>query len=77
MMSRTGRLRLEHVRIARREFGLSDDFEYSVILKYPQFFRLFDALETRNKCIEIVERDPMLAVCAIEKVRERVQRKGI
>lgn len=78
MMSNTGRIRLEHVRIARTEFGLPDDFEYSVVLKYPQFFRLFDAEETRNKYIEIVDRDPSLTVCAIEKVREREYReKGI
>ncbi|KAK8511935.1 hypothetical protein V6N12_074624 [Hibiscus sabdariffa] len=78
MMSNTGRLRLEHVRIARKEFGLPDDFEYSVILKYPEFFRLFDATETRNKYIEIVERDPKLTVCSIEKDREREYReKGL
>ncbi|XVF53650.1 hypothetical protein PTKIN_Ptkin05aG0115700 [Pterospermum kingtungense] len=78
MMSNTGRLRLEHIRIARKEFGLPDDFEYSVILKFPQFFRLFDSQETRNKYIEIVERDPSLPVCAIEKVREREYReKGL
>lgn len=78
MMSNTGRLRLEHVRIARAEFGLPEDFEYSVVLKYPQFFRLFDAKETRNKYIEIVERDPSLTVCAIEMAREREYReKGI
>ncbi|KAE8663270.1 Protein ROOT PRIMORDIUM DEFECTIVE 1 [Hibiscus syriacus] len=78
MMSNTGRLRLEHIRIARKEFGLPDDFEFSVILKYPEFFRLFDARETRNKYIEIVERDPKLAVCAIENVREREYReKGL
>lgn len=75
MMSNNGRLRLEHIRIARSEFGLPDDFEYSVILKYPQFFRLFDAKETRNKYIEIVERDPSLTVCAIERSRERVYRE--
>ncbi|EOY23126.1 Ubiquitin carboxyl-terminal hydrolase family protein [Theobroma cacao] len=75
MMSNTGRLRLEHVRIARKEFGLPDDFEYSVILNHPQFFRLFDATETRNKYIEIVERDPKLAVCAIGTVREREYRE--
>ncbi|KAK6926282.1 Plant organelle RNA recognition domain [Dillenia turbinata] len=39
-------IRLEHVRIARQEFGLPEDFKYSVILKYPQFFRLLDANET-------------------------------
>ncbi|XP_022151673.1 protein ROOT PRIMORDIUM DEFECTIVE 1 [Momordica charantia] len=75
MMSNKGRLRLEHVRIARSEFGLPDDFEYSVVLRYPQFFRLFDAKETRNKYIEIVERDQNLTVCAIEKARERVYRE--
>lgn len=78
MMSNTGRLRLEHIRIARRELGLPDDFEYSVILQNPQFFRLFDAKETRNKYIEIVERDPNLTICAIEKLREKEYReKGI
>ncbi|XP_050213063.1 protein ROOT PRIMORDIUM DEFECTIVE 1 [Mercurialis annua] len=75
MMSNSGRLRLEHVRIARSEFGLPDDFEYSVVLNNPQFFRLVDADETRNKYIEIVDRDPKLAVCAIEKVREREYRE--
>ncbi|XP_059629305.1 protein ROOT PRIMORDIUM DEFECTIVE 1 [Cornus florida] len=78
MMSNTGRLRLEHVRIARKDFGLPDDFEFSVILKYPQFFRLFDAKETRNKYIEVVENDPNLTICAIERLREREYReKGI
>lgn len=75
MMSNSSRLRLEHVRIARSEFGLPEDFEYSVILKNPQFFRLFDAKETRNKYIELVERDSRLAVCGIEKVREKEYRE--
>ncbi|KAL0299493.1 UNVERIFIED_CONTAM: protein ROOT PRIMORDIUM defective [Sesamum radiatum] len=78
MLSNTGRIRLEHVRIARKEFGLPDDFEYSVILKHPQFFRLFDADETRNKYIEMVEKDSSLSVCEIERVREREYReKGV
>ncbi|XP_044467570.1 protein ROOT PRIMORDIUM DEFECTIVE 1 [Mangifera indica] len=78
MMSNTGRLRLEHIRIAMSEFGLPEDFEYSVILKNPQYFRLFDADENRNKYVELVERDKSLAVCAIEKVREKEYReKGI
>ncbi|EEF51422.1 conserved hypothetical protein [Ricinus communis] len=75
MMSNTGRLRLEHVRIARSAFGLPDDFEYSVVLKNPQYFRLVDGKDTRNKYIEIVDKDPELAVCAIEKVREREYRE--
>ncbi|KAL0400784.1 UNVERIFIED_CONTAM: protein ROOT PRIMORDIUM defective [Sesamum latifolium] len=78
MLSNTGRIRLEHVRIARKEFGLPDDFEYSVILKHPQFFRLFDADETRNKYIEMVEKDSSLGVCEIERAREREYRqKGV
>ncbi|XP_061374539.1 protein ROOT PRIMORDIUM DEFECTIVE 1 [Gastrolobium bilobum] len=75
MMSNTQRLRLEHVRIARTAFGLPDDFEFSVVLRYPQYFRLIDAEETRMKYIELVERDPSLAICAIEKVREKVYRE--
>ncbi|XP_009770248.1 protein ROOT PRIMORDIUM DEFECTIVE 1 [Nicotiana sylvestris] len=75
MLSKTGRLRLEHVRIARKEFGLPDDFEFSVVLKYPMYFRLFDAKETRNKYIEVVEKDQMLAVCAVERVREKEYRE--
>ncbi|KAJ4951253.1 hypothetical protein NE237_028085 [Protea cynaroides] len=75
MLSKTGRLRLEHIRIARLEFGLPEDFEFSVILKNPQYFRLFDAKETRSKYVEIVERDPTLATCAIEKLREKEYRE--
>ncbi|KAL1319327.1 hypothetical protein HN51_071620 [Arachis hypogaea] len=75
MMSNTQRLRLEHVRIARSALGLPDDFEFSVVLRYPQFFRLVDSNERRNKYIELVEREPSLAVCAIENVRERIYRE--
>lgn len=75
MMSNAGRLRLEHVRIARVEFGLPDDFEYSVVLKHPEYFRLFDGKDSRSKYIEIVRRDPSLAVCAIDKVREMEYRE--
>lgn len=75
MMSKTGRVRLEHVRIARKEFGLPDDFEHSVILKHPHYFRLFDADETRNKYLEMVERDSSLCVCKIERAREMEYRE--
>ncbi|KAK9665538.1 hypothetical protein RND81_14G118700 [Saponaria officinalis] len=76
MLSNTGRLYLEHVRIARREFGFPDDFEYSVVLKHPQYFRLFDAEDSLSKYIELVEKDPELAVCAIERVREMEYRRN-
>ncbi|OVA14139.1 Plant organelle RNA recognition domain [Macleaya cordata] len=75
MLSNTGRIRLEHIRIARLDLGLPEDFEFSVILKYPQYFRLFDAEDTRSKYIEVVERDPNLAMCAIEKLREKEYRE--
>ncbi|MED6180916.1 Protein ROOT PRIMORDIUM DEFTIVE 1 [Stylosanthes scabra] len=75
MISNTQRLRLEHVRIARSALGLPDDFEFTVVLRYPQFFRLVDSNERRNKYIELVEREPSLAVCAIESVRERIYRE--
>ncbi|CAA6656325.1 unnamed protein product [Spirodela intermedia] len=35
LLSNSGRLRLEHVRVARRDLGLPDDFEYSVVLANP------------------------------------------
>lgn len=75
MLSNTGWVGLEHVRIARREFGFPEDFEFSVILKHPQFFRLYENKENKLKYIELVERDPSLAVCAIEKVREKEYRE--
>ncbi|KAK8472954.1 hypothetical protein PHAVU_001G010000 [Phaseolus vulgaris] len=75
MMSNEGRLRLEHVRIARAALGLPDDFENAVVLRYPEFFRLIDANETRMKYIEVVERDPRLGTCAIEEAREREYRE--
>ncbi|KAL2334643.1 hypothetical protein Fmac_015856 [Flemingia macrophylla] len=74
LMSNDRRLRLEHVRIARSALGLPDDFEFSVVLRHPQYFRLIDAEVTRNKYIEVVEVDPGLRTCAIEEVRERVYR---
>ncbi|XP_074291233.1 protein ROOT PRIMORDIUM DEFECTIVE 1 [Silene latifolia] len=76
MLSNTGRLYLEHVRVARREFGFPDDFEYSVVLKHPQYFRLFDAEDCYSKYIELVEKDPNLAVCAIDRVREMEYRRS-
>lgn len=55
LLSNTGRLRLEHVRIARKDFGLPDDFEFSVVLKFPKYFRLFEAKDTRNKYIGLLK----------------------
>ncbi|ERN19334.1 protein ROOT PRIMORDIUM DEFECTIVE 1 [Amborella trichopoda] len=70
MVSNSQRLRLEHVRVARRDLGLPDDFEFTILLKFPQYFRLIDSPDPRSKYIELVEKDPNLAICAIERARE-------
>lgn len=77
MLSNTGRLRLDHIRIARKDFGLPDDFEFSVVLAHPTYFRLFDADPTDpgSKYVEIVERDPSLTICSIERLREQEYRE--
>ncbi|KAI3967499.1 hypothetical protein MKW92_033977 [Papaver armeniacum] len=75
MLSNTGRIRLEHIRIARLDLGLPEDFEISIVLKYPQYFRLFDAEDTRHKYIEIVKKEPYLGISAIERLREREYRE--
>ncbi|CAO2838885.1 unnamed protein product [Amaranthus hypochondriacus] len=75
MLTNTGRVYVEHIRIARRDLGLPEDFEYSVLLKYPQYFKMFDAKDSMSKYIEIVEKDPKLTVCAVDKIREIEYRK--
>ncbi|XP_077243119.1 ubiquitin carboxyl-terminal hydrolase family protein [Tasmannia lanceolata] len=76
MLSNSGRLRLEHIRIARLEFGFPEDFEFSIILKNPQYFRLFDSdKDPRSKYVELVERDPALTTCSIECLREKEYRE--
>ncbi|XP_058085854.1 protein ROOT PRIMORDIUM DEFECTIVE 1 [Magnolia sinica] len=75
MLSNTSRLRLEHIRIARHDLGLPDDFEFSVVLANPNYFRLFEDKDPRSKFVEIVERDPDLAVCSMERKREREYRE--
>uniref|UniRef100_A0A3Q7HAR2 PORR domain-containing protein n=1 Tax=Solanum lycopersicum TaxID=4081 RepID=A0A3Q7HAR2_SOLLC len=50
-----GHLRIEHLRIAKKDFGLPNDFDFSVVLKYPKYFRFLMLKETRIKYIEVVE----------------------
>lgn len=80
LLSNSGRLRLEHVRVARRDLGLPDDFEYSVVLANPRFFRLVGGDERRSKYIEAAgaaegDGNDDLRVCAIERSREREYRE--
>lgn len=68
------RLRLEHIRVARRDLGLPDDFEHSVILSHPSCFRLIaseSSDEPRTKFVEaVVSPDETVPVSTIEKARE-------
>ncbi|KAJ3692720.1 hypothetical protein LUZ60_011815 [Juncus effusus] len=74
------RLRLEHIRLMRYDFGLPDDFEQSVILSNPLIFRLVtkpDSDSTRTKYVELVESGsefPDLRIPVVEKSREREYR---
>ncbi|KAG1359200.1 protein ROOT PRIMORDIUM DEFECTIVE 1 [Cocos nucifera] len=72
------RLRLEHLRLARRDLGFPDDFEQSVVLAHPSFFRLVSPSDDpRSKFVEYVEVSDLpadLTVCAIERAREREYR---
>ncbi|KAG6537195.1 protein ROOT PRIMORDIUM DEFECTIVE 1-like [Zingiber officinale] len=81
------RIRLEHIRIARYDLGLPDDFEQSVVLAHPSFFRLVVSSDCpddpRAKYVEYVDAPndatdddaADLRVCAIERKREREYRE--
>ncbi|XP_074564848.1 protein ROOT PRIMORDIUM DEFECTIVE 1 [Curcuma longa] len=82
------RIRLEHIRLARHDLGLPDDFEQSVILAHPSFFRLVVSSDCpddpRAKYVEFVDTSADAAddddaadlrVCAIERAREREYRE--
>lgn len=77
MMAGGGRVRLEHIQHMSQELALPDDFESSIIRKNPSYFRLTgeDTNYAKTKYVEIVERDPQLSVCAIEKLREQDYRE--
>ncbi|PWA69116.1 HXXXD-type acyl-transferase family protein [Artemisia annua] len=70
MLSNTGCLGLEHVRIARREFGFPEDFEYSVILKHPQYFRLFEDKESKRYDMRSLEAQKRMEKRAIRMIHE-------
>ncbi|XP_024319197.1 protein ROOT PRIMORDIUM DEFECTIVE 1 [Brachypodium distachyon] len=67
------RLRLEHIRLLRRDFGLPDDFADSIILSNPTLFCL-----TPDQFVEFVPSPtdpPDLTVAAVERSRERHYRE--
>uniref|UniRef100_A0A5K1GUF0 PORR domain-containing protein n=2 Tax=Nymphaea colorata TaxID=210225 RepID=A0A5K1GUF0_9MAGN len=66
MISTNGSLHIHAIRLITRELGLPDDFKDSIILKYPNDFRMVD-----NEILELVSRDESLASAEIEKWREK------
>ncbi|XP_040383207.1 protein ROOT PRIMORDIUM DEFECTIVE 1 [Oryza brachyantha] len=67
------RLRLEHIRLLRRDLGLPDDFAESIIQSHPDLFRL-----TPDHFVEFVPSPsdpPDLSVAAVERAREQHYRE--
>lgn len=69
MISPTGALPLKAFLKAYRELGLPDDFEDSILKKNPQFFRWTKDPDGDNDMVELVSREPGLAVAAVDKWR--------
>ncbi|KAF8007103.1 hypothetical protein BT93_K1185 [Corymbia citriodora subsp. variegata] len=70
MMSVNGRVHVHALRLIRRELGLPEDFQESILVKYSWDFRLVDL-----EIVELVERDEDLGVAEIEKWREKEYRE--
>uniref|UniRef100_A0A0D9XFV3 PORR domain-containing protein n=1 Tax=Leersia perrieri TaxID=77586 RepID=A0A0D9XFV3_9ORYZ len=67
------RLRLEHIRLLRRDLGFPDDFAESIIQSNPDLFRL-----TPDEFVEFVPSPsdpPGLTVAAVERAREQHYRE--
>ncbi|XP_010251824.1 PREDICTED: protein ROOT PRIMORDIUM DEFECTIVE 1 isoform X2 [Nelumbo nucifera] len=70
MMSTNGTLHIHALRLIRRELGLPEDFQDSILLKYPDDFRLVGL-----EIVALVSRDENLAVAEVEKWREKEYRE--
>ncbi|WOL06115.1 hypothetical protein Cni_G14847 [Canna indica] len=70
MMSTDGVLNLHALWLVRRELGLPDDFRDSVIVKYPEHFRVEDP-----DSLVLISRVSTLAEAAVEKWREKEYRE--
>lgn len=66
MMSTNRSLEIHTLGLVTRQFGFAHDFKDSILVKYPQYFRLIDD----DKVVELVSWDSSLAVAQIEKWRE-------
>lgn len=76
----TGRRRLNVLKFndLRKSFGLPNDYVLSIVLKYPEQFKVNDYNGKRNNLeIELVSWNPSLAVSVIErKAEERAKLTG-
>lgn len=76
----TGRRRLNVLKFndLRKSFGLPNDYVLSIVLKYPEQFKVNDYNGKRNNLeIELVSWNPILAVSVIErKAEERAKLTG-
>ncbi|XP_042479239.1 protein ROOT PRIMORDIUM DEFECTIVE 1 [Macadamia integrifolia] len=70
MMTTNGTLHIYALRLVRRELGLPEDFRDSILLKYPDDFRLVDL-----EIVALVSRNENLAVAEVEKWREKEYRE--
>ncbi|PKA53400.1 hypothetical protein AXF42_Ash012342 [Apostasia shenzhenica] len=66
LMSNRNMLNAHALWLARREFGLPDDFRDSILQKYPNVFRLVDP-----DTLELITKDDILAIAEVEKWRKR------
>lgn len=75
LMSVNGRIHLHALRLTRKEFGLPENFQESIIKKYDSIFRLVDLeiVELVDKSTKDGER--FISVAEVEKWREREYRE--
>ncbi|KAF9596065.1 hypothetical protein IFM89_007118 [Coptis chinensis] len=64
-ISTNGTLHIHALRLVKRELGLPEDFLDSILLKYPDDFKLVDL-----EIVALVSRDESLAIAKVEKWRE-------
>lgn len=75
LMSVNGRIHLHALRLTRKEFGLPEHFQESIIKKYDNIFRLVDL-----EIVELVDKNTkdderFISVAEVEKWREREYRE--
>ncbi|XP_077240137.1 ubiquitin carboxyl-terminal hydrolase family protein [Tasmannia lanceolata] len=70
MISTSGTLHVHALWLIRKELGLPEDFRHSILLNYPNEFRLVDP-----EIVALVSKDESLAIAEVEKWREKEYRE--